>query len=170
MSFKHFLEEIGHDALAVLTFGASTKGQQLIGAVENGAVIVGGLIGGASVANAITSVEGIINKAFAGIITAQALGQAAADANQTATGEQKAAAVLSAITPDTEALLISLGVKEPTANQVQEFASVVNEALVNILKALPATSLPAPTASPVSAPTPVAVIAPAVAPGVVQSI
>jgi hypothetical protein len=155
MGFKHFLEAAGHDVLAVLTFGASAKGQQVIAGVEGAAVAIGTAVGGPGVGAGITAIEGLINTGLKHVFTMQALGTAAAANGQNVTGAQKAAAVIDALTPETSALLQDLGVKNPTADQIQSLASLISQSLVNIVQAIPA---PAPVVS--TAPTPVKPVGP----------
>lgn len=152
MGFKHFLEAAGHDVLAVLTFGASAKGQQVIAGAEGVAVAVGTAVGGPALGAGITAIEGLINTGLKQVFTMQALGTAAAANGQNVTGAQKAAAVIDALAPETSALLQDLGVKNPTADQVQALAAIVSQSIVNIVQAIPAPVVPTPTVVPPTVP------------------
>ncbi len=152
MTFKTFLSDFGKDFKAVFSWLGSASGQATITGVETTTVAVASAINPAA-GLVIAGVETLINSALKEIISVEAV--AAAAGAQTGTGAQKAAAVISAITPQVAALLTSVGVSAPTSTQVQNVATAVNNGLVSVLNALPAassTTAPVVAAAPASAP------------------
>lgn len=138
--FKSFLSAVGHGFVDVFKWLGSTQGQTTVTTVEGAAVAVGTAINpgiGASIAG----VEGLVNLALKQILSMEA--SAAAVGAQSGTGAQKAAAVIATLSPQSSALLQSLGVKEPTADQVQSLATAISTGLVGILNAIPAPTQPA---------------------------
>jgi hypothetical protein len=137
MSFKSFLSEVGNDFKAVFGWLGSAKGQSTIATVEGAATAVVGSINPAAGA-ILNGIEGLVNNALKQVVSAETV--AAAAASQSGTGAQKAAAAISAVSPQVSSILQSLGVKEPSADQVQSIAQVVATSLANIVNAFPASA------------------------------
>lgn len=133
-----FLSALGKDFKAVFSYLGSTKGQATIATVEGASVAVTTAINPAAGA-ALAGIEALINTALKSVVTAEAL--AAAAEQQTGTGAQKAAAAASALAPEVSTVLVSLGVKAPTATQVQSISTVVATSLANIVNAFPAQAV-----------------------------
>lgn len=134
MSFKSFLSAVGHDFAKVFAWLGSTQGQATIAGVETTATAVATAINPAD-GLAVAGIEALINAALKQIISVETVATAAGQ--QSGTGTQKAAAVISAITPQIGPLLESLGVSNPTAAQIQAVAESVNAGLVGVLNAIP---------------------------------
>jgi len=135
-SFSSFLSAFGKDFKAVFSWLGSPAGQATVTGVETTTVAVATAINPVA-GLAIAGVEALINTALKEIISIEAV--AAAAGSQTGSGTQKAAAVIAAITPQVSTLLTSVGVATPTATQVQTVATAVNNGLVAVLNAIPAT-------------------------------
>ena len=115
MSFKSVLDKIGADAKAVFVFLGSPKGQAVVSTVE-GAVVA--FEPGAS------GLVALVNNWLAEIIKTESI--AAAAGQQTGSGVQKAAAVVSAVAPQALQFAQANGLPSPTAAQLQ----AANAALV----------------------------------------
>jgi hypothetical protein len=133
-SFKSFLSAAGADFLHVFSWLGSSQGQATVAGVETAAVAVGTAINPA-IGAAIGGVETLINAALKQILSMEA--SAAAVGAQSGTGVQKAAAVVASLTPQTSALLTTLGVAAPTATEAQALATAINNGLTAILNAIP---------------------------------
>ena len=144
---KTFLSEIGKDAKAVFGWLGSTGGQNEIKEAEGAAEVVTTSIN-APAGLALTGVVNLINAGMTQVITAETV--AAAAGQSAGTGVQKAAAVESALAPQISSLLESMGVKSPTATQIQNVATALSRGLTGIVNSLPpVSSTPAPaTATP----------------------
>lgn len=130
-----FLSTLGKDFKAVFAYLGSSKGQATIATVEGAAVAVTTAINPVAGA-ALAGIESLVNSALKQVVNAETL--AAAAEQQTGTGAQKAAAAASALAPEVAGVLASLGVKAPTATQVQSISTVVASSLANIVNAFPA--------------------------------
>ncbi len=133
--FKSFLSGFGHDFVKVFNWLGSTQGQSTIGAVEGTVNVVVGALDPLAVP-ALTAIEALINKGLKKILDVEAT--AAAVGAQSGTGAQKAAAVAAYLSSTASDLLISLGVPQPTAEQIQTVSTAVTSGLVAVLNALPA--------------------------------
>lgn len=142
MTFKNFLDAIGNDAKAVFSWLGSAKGQATVATVEGTATAVTAAINPAAGA-ALSGVEALVNAGLAEVIKTEQL--AAAAGAQTGTGAQKAAAVTTAVTPQIQSLLVSLGVASPTSAEIQAVGTALSTGLVGVLNSLPvpATTTPA---------------------------
>ncbi len=138
-----FLSAIGKDFKAVFSWLGSAKGQATVASVETVAAAVTTAVNPAAGAT-LVGVEALVNVGLKAVINAEST--AAAAAAQAGTGPQKAAAAAAAVAPQVENVLVSLGVKTPTAAQVQAITTVVTDALVTIVNALPAPVATASTA------------------------
>jgi hypothetical protein len=136
-SFKSFLSEFGKDFKAVFSWLGSPVGQATITGTETAATAIATAVNPAA-GLALAGVEALVNAALKEIISVEAV--AAAAESQSGTGAQKAAAVVSAITPQVQSLLLSIGVAKPTSEQVQTVATAVNNGLVAVLNAIPSTT------------------------------
>lgn len=130
-----FLSTVGKDFKSVFSWLGSSKGQAVVAAGEGlaeGVATVAGV--GAPVQAGITLINSWLNK----IITTETL--AAAAEQQTGSGTQKAAAVLTAIGPE-------LNQYFPGTTAAQ--ASIINTALVTVLNTLgtPAAATATPAAA-----------------------
>lgn len=144
MSFKSFLSAVGHDVLGVFSFLGSAKGQSAITGIETVATTIATVINPGAGA-ALSGIEALFNAGLKEIISIETVATAAGQ--QSGTGAQKAAAVISAIAPQTAAFLQSIGVSNPTAVQSQAIATTINNGIVAVLNSIPA---------PVASTTPVA--------------
>jgi len=133
-TFKSFLSAVGNEAATVFKWLASPQGQTEVAVVETSAAAVTTAINPAAGA-ALVAIEGLINVALKQVISIEAV--AAAAAQQSGTGAQKAAAAAVAVAPQISATLQSLGVKNPTSDQVQTIATVVSASIANIVNAFP---------------------------------
>ena len=133
--FKSFLSAIGHGFLAVFGYLGSAKGQAAVQGAESIALTVGTLVG---IGPAVAGIEALINTGLKEVIKIEA--SAAALGVQSGTGAQKAAVVIATLAPQAEDFLKSIGVANPTAEQVQTVASAISGGLVAILNSLPAPS------------------------------
>lgn len=133
--FKSFLSAVGHDFIAVFKWLGSAQGQQTIASGEAIATTVVTAVN-PGVGAALAGIEAIVNAALKQVLSMEA--SAAAVAAQSGTGAQKAAAVIATLTPQAEALLKSMNVSAPTAEQVQSLASAISNGVVGILNAIPA--------------------------------
>jgi hypothetical protein len=126
MSVKSVLDKIGSGFKDVFEFLASSKGQAIVGAGE--AVVESVLPGTAGFIN-------LANNWLTEIVKSETL--AAAAAAQTGTGSQKAALVLSAVTPQALDFAKANGLPAPTAAQLQA-ANTALVAFANAFTAAPA--------------------------------
>jgi len=117
------LNKIGADFKAVFSWLGSPKGQAVIAAGETLAVSLG----------APAALINVANNWLTEIIKAETLATAAG--TQTGSGAQKAAAVLSAVTPQVLAFAQAQGVAAPTAAQI----ATANDSLVSFLNAFTMT-------------------------------
>lgn len=125
MSVKTVLDKIGHGFKDVFDFLGSSKGQAIITAGEG---IVETIYPGA------TGLINLGNKWLAEIVKTETL--AAAAESQTGTGAQKAAMVLSAVTPQALQFAQANGLSAPTAAQL----TAANAALVAFANAFTVTA------------------------------
>ncbi len=130
-----FLSAIGRDFKAVFDWLGSAKGQATVTSVESVATAITTAVNPAAGAT-LLGVEALVNVGLKAVINAETV--AAAAAAQAGSGAQKAVAAAAAVAPQVENVLQSLGVKAPTAAQVQAITTVVTNALVTIVNALPA--------------------------------
>ncbi len=135
MSFKSFLSAAGHDFVSVFGWLGSAKGQATI---TGGEAITNAIVTGVNPAAgiALTGVEALVNAGLKQVLAMEA--SAAAVGAQSGTGTQKAAAVTAALAPQVGALLTSIGVASPTAEQVQSLSTAVASGIATILNAIPA--------------------------------
>lgn len=138
--FKSFLSAVGHDFLAVFKWLGSSHGQA---AIQGGEAVANTVIGviNPALGVSLVAIESLVNAGLKQILSMEA--SAAAVGAQSGTGAQKAAAVIAVLTPQSEALLKSIGVSNPTTEQVQGVATAISNGLVTILNALPAPAQPA---------------------------
>jgi hypothetical protein len=136
---KSFLSAVGHGFVDVFKWLGSKQGQETVNSAEVLAAGIGTVIGGPGVGAAIVGVETLVNAGLKQIIAVEA--GAAAVGAQSGTGAQKASAVIAYLTPQAHDTLVALGVKEPTAEQVQSFATAISDGLVGILNAIPAPAV-----------------------------
>ena len=137
MSFKSVLSTIGKDVKGVFAFLGSSKGQAIIATGES-------LV--EAVYPPLTSVINLANTWMVEIVKDEAL--AAAAGQQDGTGAQKAAAVISTVTPAALAFAQTNGLPAPTAVQLE----AANTALVAFLNAFGAgAAIAATPAAPVAA-------------------
>lgn len=134
MSVTSFLSSFGKDFKAVFAWLGSKQGQTTIETVETSATAVVTAINPAA-GLAMSGIEALINAAMQQIVSTEAI--AAAAEQQNGTGVQKSAAVVAAVAPQVSSVLQSLGVKSPTATQVQSISQVVSDSLVSIVNAFP---------------------------------
>ncbi len=135
MSFKSVLSAIGHDAGNVFKWLGSAQGQATITGVETAATTITTLINpGAGLA--LTGIESLINAGLKEIVSIETVAVAAGQ--QSGTGAQKSAAVIASITPQVEAFLNSIGIQNPKAADIQNYATQISNAIVTILNVLPA--------------------------------
>jgi hypothetical protein len=137
MGFKSFLSGVVHDAGKVFSFLGSTQGQSTIATVEGAAAGVATVVN-PTAGNELQSVSSLVNQGLREVVTVESV--AAQAGQQSGTGTQKAAAVTAALAPNIEALLKSLGVAQPTADQVQRVGQAVSTGIVGILNELPHNS------------------------------
>ena len=150
MGIKTFLDDIGKDAKKVFTWLGSSAGQNIIAGAEAASVAVATDISPAA-GLALSGAESLVNAGLKQVVATEAI--AAAAGQQTGTGTQKTAAVTQAVTPQISTLLQSLGVKSPTATQIQNVGQALSTGLVTILNSLPSTSEAPSTAAAVAKPT-----------------
>jgi len=123
-----FLSTIGKDFKAVFSWLGSAKGQAVVTSVEGlGETAAAALGAGAIVQEGINLVNSWLNK----IIVTETI--AASAAQQTGSGDQKAAAVLAAIGPELDQYF-------PSTTAAQ--ATIINNALVLVLNTLGAATTP----------------------------
>jgi hypothetical protein len=128
-----FLSAVGKDFKAVFSWLGSAKGQAVITSAEGLAVGAATVLGeGAPVQAAINLVNSWLEK----IITTESI--AAAAAQQTGSGTQKAAAVLASIGPELTQYF-------PATTAAQ--ATIINNALVTVLNTLGSAATPPPPAA-----------------------
>jgi hypothetical protein len=123
VSVKSVLDKIGSEAKEVFAFLTSTKGEAIVGAGE------------AAIETIVPGSAGLItiaNNWLTEIVKSETL--AAAAGQQTGTGTQKAALVLSAVTPQAIQFAQANGLPTPTAAQLQK----ANSALVDFANAFTA--------------------------------
>jgi len=152
MSFKSILSAIGHDFVATFKFLGSQQGQNDINATENIVNIIVSKVNPLA-AIVIQGTEALINAGIRKVADIEA--GAAAVGAQSGTGAQKLEAFAAYLTPQTGAFLQSVGVSNPTADQINKLATAIGSSVVTILNTIPAPSAPvAPTtlALPVIAP------------------
>lgn len=124
--FITFLDKVGHDALAIITFGASVATK-----VEPEVDLALDLVGQAGVAT-------LFNQVLALATAAQATANGV-----TGTGTQKLALVTAGITPLFEQFLTTNGVQMNTA-QINAWVSLA----VNLVMAIPTPTSPSTTVTP----------------------
>jgi hypothetical protein len=129
-----FLSAVGHEFKVVFSWLGSSKGQATIATVEGAAAAITTAVNPVAGA-ALVGIEALINAALKSVVNAESL--AAAAGAQSGSGPQKAVAAAAAVAPQVQSVLVSLGVKEPTAAQVETITRVVTDALVTIFKAFP---------------------------------
>jgi hypothetical protein len=139
MGFKSFLSGVVHDAGKVFSFLGSTQGQSTITAVEGAATGVAATVN-PNTGNDLQNVSALVNQGLREVVSVESI--AAQAGKQSGTGTEKAAAVTAALTPNITALLKSLGVAQPTADQVQKVGQAVSTGLVGILNELPHSTAP----------------------------
>lgn len=137
---KSFLSHLGSGFLSVFKWLGSAQGQTTVAAAETTAAVVGSAIN-PGIGLAITGVEALINAALKQVLNMEAA--AAAVGAQSGTGAQKSAAVIASLTPQVEQLLVSVGVSQPTAEQVQSVTTTLSNSVVAILNSIPAPATPA---------------------------
>lgn len=125
-----FLSAVGKSFKAVFGWLGSSSGQKTLTAAESAAVVVGTAVGaGPLISAGVTLINSWINEAIKVEALASAAGQ------QTGSGAQKAAAVLSTMTPQLISFLKSQGL---SSDQVEQKANAINTAVVGILNTLEA--------------------------------
>lgn len=134
-SFKSFLSAFGADFVKVFSFLGSAQGQAVVTGVETTAAVIATSVNPAAGA-AVSAVEALVNAALKQVIAVESV--AAAAGQQAGTGAQKAAAVITSITPQVGVTLAAAGVPSPTAEQIQSVATAVNNSVVAILNSIPA--------------------------------
>jgi hypothetical protein len=137
MGFKSFLSGIVHDAGKVFSFLGSTQGQNTIAAVEGTATSVATAVN-PKTGNDLQNVSVLINQGLREVVSAESV--AAQAGKQSGSGAEKAAAVTAALTPHITTVLNSLGVAQPTTDQVQKVGLAVSSGIVGILNELPPPS------------------------------
>ncbi|UWZ82446.1 hypothetical protein [Occallatibacter riparius] len=152
MGFKSFLSSVVHDAGHVFSFLGSAQGQSTISTVEGVATGVAAAVNPAT-GSQLQNVSSLINQGLREVVSVESA--AAQAGTQSGTGAQKAAAVTAALAPNISAVLKSLGVAQPTSDQVQRVGQAVSTGIVGILNELPASTTAASTAA--ASTTPVAV-------------
>lgn len=135
MSFKSFLSAAGHDFVNVFKWLGSAQGQATI---TSGEAIANTVVTAANPAlgAALTGVESLINAGLKQVLSMEA--SAAAVGAQSGTGAQKAAAVIASLSPQAAALLQSIGISQPTAEQVQTLTTAISSGVTGILNAMSA--------------------------------
>jgi hypothetical protein len=144
-----FLSKVGKGFKNVCAFLGSTPGQAAISGAETAATMIATAVGGPGLGAAVSGIEGLVNAGLRNVLSTEAT--AAALGAQTGTGTQKAAIVTASVASDAGAFLKSIGVSDPTDEEVQSLATVISTASANILNAIPAratAALPAPVAAP----------------------
>jgi hypothetical protein len=145
-----FLSKLGTDLKIGIkdVFGwlGSSQGKTAIAGAETAAVAIATPLGEGPM------VSGILGLVNGGLNSATAIESLAAQAGtQTGTGTQKAAAVATVLGGSAAQFLESVGVKDATAEEVQNLSSVIASASADILNAIPARaqlSTTAPAAPP----------------------
>ncbi len=135
VTFKSFLSAVGHDFVSVFKWLGSSQGQATVTATETAAAAITTAVNPAAGA-VLVGIEALINAALKQVVSIEAVSVAAAQ--QSGTGVQKASAVASAVAPQISSTLVSLGVANPTAAEVQNIAEIVATSLANIYNAFPA--------------------------------
>lgn len=144
MSFKSFLSAIGNDAKKVFEWLGSGTGQATIATVEGAATTVVTAINPA-IGASLAGIETLVNAGLKQVISVETVAVAAGQ--QSGTGAQKLAAVVTAITPSVQAFLQSIGISAPTAQETQTYATTIANGLVEILNAIPASTAPTTTST-----------------------
>lgn len=121
MSFKSILDKIGQDAKGVFSWLGSPTGQAVVAAGE-------GVV--ETVFPPATAIIQIVNRWLSEVLKAETIATAAGQQN--GTGTQKAAAVISVITPEVLAFLQKEGFPPATADQIAK----ANTYLVEFLNVL----------------------------------
>src|SRR5690242_3324718 len=134
MGFKSFLSGVAHDAGKVFNFLGSAQGKATVAAVEGTAATITTAIN-PHAGSELQNVSALINQGLREVVSVESI--AAQAGKQDGTGAQKAAAVTQALAPNIAALLKSLGVAQPTADQVQKVGQAVATGIVGILNELP---------------------------------
>lgn len=132
--FKSFLSAVGKEFKTVFHWLASAQGQATIAGAETAATAITTAINPAAGA-ALAGIEALVNAALKQVVSAETV--AAAAEAQSGTGAQKAAAVIDAVSPQVSAILQSLGVKQPAADQVQSISLTIASSLAAIMNAFP---------------------------------
>ena len=122
-SFKTVLSEVGSDVKKVFAWVGSSKGQAVVAAGES--VVE-------TVDPALTGIINLANTYITEAVKTEALATAAGQ--QTGTGTQKAAAVLTSVTPAVLSYAQQAGLPTPTATQIAN----ANTAIVAFLNAFQA--------------------------------
>jgi hypothetical protein len=144
MGFKSFLSGIAHDAGKVFSFVGSPQGQKDIATVEGAAVGVATVVS-PTAGNELQDVSSLVLEGLRQVVAVES--RAAQAGTQSGTGPEKAAAVTAALTPNISALLKSLGVADPTSDQIQKVGQAISTGLVGILNELPHNPAPAADAN-----------------------
>jgi len=138
-----FLSAVGRDFKAVFSWLGSSKGQKTITAVEGTAAAITTAINPGA-GEVLVGIEDLVNLGLKSVVNAETV--AAAAAQQSGTGAQKAVAAAAAVAPQVQSILVNLGVTNPTASQVQAITLVVTNALTAIVNAFPTpAAVPAST-------------------------
>lgn len=129
-----FLSAVGRDFVKVFSWLGSSKGQAAVTGAETVANVAVGIANPGAAAG-LLGIEALINAGIKEVVSIESL--AAAAGQQSGTGAQKLAAVTSAIAPNMQAFLTSIGISDPTAADVQKYTTAVANGIVAILNALP---------------------------------
>lgn len=132
-----FLSKFGQDLKIgfkdVFGWLGSPQGRTAIVGAETAAVAIATPLGAGPM---VAGIEGLIN---AGVNSASTIESLAVQAGvQAGTGAQKAAAVATVIGANVEQFLESIGVKDATAQEVENLSTVIAGASADILNAIPA--------------------------------
>lgn len=136
-STMSFLSTVGKDFKAVFSWLGSAKGQKTITAVETTTAGVVSAINPAAGA-VLIGFENLFNAGLKQVLSIESI--AAAAGEQDGTGLQKAAAVATAVEPQSMAFLLALGVSKPTVAQIDAISNIISKGLVSIGNELPATA------------------------------
>jgi hypothetical protein len=139
MGFKSFLSGVVHDADKVFSFLNSAQGQSTVATVEGAATGVATAVN-PTAGNQLQGVSALINQGLREVVSVESI--AAQAGKQSGTGAEKAAAVTAALSPNIAGLLQSLGVAQPTSDQVQKVGQAVATGIVGILNQLPSNTAP----------------------------
>lgn len=136
--FETFLSAVGKGFKTVFGWLGSAEGQKTVAGVEAAAAEIATAVN-PGIGAAVVGIESLVNAGMRQAISIESL--AAAASEQSGTGAKKAAAVTSAIAANAGAFLQSIGVKDATADEVQNLATVIATASADILNAIPARAL-----------------------------